>query len=82
MKIKRKAANILEKFESKAISTVIRAEIILNDNSGQLAADHAGWVAVAFVLIGVVIYFTYPLLKDTVLPGLKDKFMNILNFNG
>lgn len=79
---KRKVFKLAQKVNEGVKTTAIKTESMLNDKSGQLAADHAGWIAVAFVLVGVALYFTYPLYKDTVLPAMKEKFMGFLNYNG
>ena len=82
MYIKSKGSKFIQKVNEGVKTAAVKTKIMLSDKSGQLAADHAGWIAVAFVLIGVVLYFTYPLYKDTVLPAIKDKFMGFLNYNG
>lgn len=82
MNTKTKFFNLFQQAKEVAKTNAIKAKVMLTDKSGQLAADHAGWIAVAFVIIGAVLYFTYPLYKDTVLPAIRDKFMGFLNYNG
>lgn len=77
-----KVLKLVKKIKDGTKTAAVKTEVMLTDKSGQLAADHAGWIAIAFVLIGVVLYFTYPLYKDTILPAIKDKFMGFLNYNG
>lgn len=59
-----------------------KAQEKLKEQSGQLLVDHAGWVAVIVLIIGVVIVFTLPTLKNDVLPAIKQKVMNLFTYNG
>jgi hypothetical protein len=73
---------ILQTFKEKTGREYISLKEIIVDKKGQLLSEHAGWIAVAFVLIGVALYFAYPALKNDVLPALKDKVMNLINYSG
>lgn len=81
-KEKLEAANLVDKIKVKANHTLAKTKDVLKDQSGQQLVDNAGWVAVIVVLIGVVLYASYPWLKDTLWPAVTSKIMGLLNFSG
>lgn len=54
----------------------------LTDDSGQLLVDHSGWAIFIILVIGVVIAYSIPAVKNDFLPTLKEKVMNMFNYSG
>lgn len=54
----------------------------MTENAGQQASDNMGWIAVILVVIGVIIAFSIPALKNTILPKLQEVFMQIFSYHG
>jgi hypothetical protein len=70
------------RFKAKAKSVRAKTAIALCDQSGQGLVEHAGWIAVIVLIIGVVIVFALPSLRNTILPAIQSTVMKIFNFNG
>lgn len=81
--------NIIKRVPAQARKAMVKVQAkrdtvktVLKEKSGQLLVDHAGWVAAIVLIIGLVIAFTLPVLKSTVLPAIQQKVMGLFTYSG
>lgn len=79
---KKNVSYLIQQIKGASHKVATKAKYIMKDQSGQLLVDHAGWVAVILVIIGLFIYLSYPWLKNTVWPAIQTKIMGLINYSG
>jgi hypothetical protein len=72
----------MKKLQVKAMSMVLRVKNVLADKKGEGALNTAITVLISVVLGALLLAGLYALIGDVVLPQLKERIIEMFNFNG
>lgn len=81
--------NLMNKLQAKAITAIYsakagmnKAKAVLSNQSGQGALDTAVNVLISIVLGALILGGLYLILNATVMPTLKDRLIDMFNYEG
>jgi hypothetical protein len=72
----------MKKFQWKIMNLVLRGKMVLADKKGEGALNTAITVLISVVLGALLLAGLYALIGDVVLPQLKQRIIEMFNFNG
>ncbi|KAB3536237.1 MAG: DUF6133 family protein [Maledivibacter sp.] len=72
----------MKKLQWKIMNLVLRGKMVLADKKGEGALNTAITVLISVVLGALLLAGLYALIGDVVLPQLKQRIIEMFNFNG
>ena len=72
----------MKKLQWKIMNLVLRGKMVLADKKGEGALNTAITVLLSVVLGALLLAGLYALIGDVVLPQLKQRIIEMFNFNG
>lgn len=72
----------MKKLQWKIMNLVVRGKMVLADKKGEGALNTAITVLISVVLGALLLAGLYALIGDVVLPQLKQRIIEMFNFNG